>query len=237
MLTPFTYAPEAVILCGGDYPFHSLPLQLLHDAERIVCCDSAAFALVNHGMMPWRIVGDCDSILFPSTDQERQTLERCRHLIVHVAEQESNDLTKAVRYCHAAGMRCIAIVGATGQREDHTLGNIALTIEYMRLGMEVRMYTDHGVFVPCCGDVSCQVPIPDGFVAVPDSDARRTKSTQVSIFNISAQHFQTKGLRYPFDKLSNWWMGTLNEAVSSPFTISADGEYIMYIDYGKADRR
>lgn len=96
--------------------------------------------------MAWSriIIGDGDSLC----DAYRQQYAT---LIHHNPDQETNDPTKAVHYLHAQGMRRIAIVGATGKREDHTIGNLSLLIEYMRLGMEVRTYTDYGVFVPCRG--------------------------------------------------------------------------------------
>ena len=36
------YTPEAVILANGEYPSHPLPLQMLENAEFVVCCDGAA---------------------------------------------------------------------------------------------------------------------------------------------------------------------------------------------------
>lgn len=233
IIRPETYTPDAVILCSGDFPTHPAPLSLLRQAEHVVCCDSAAFGFVKQGGVPWRIVGDCDSILSPRNSEERSILDKYRHLVIHETEQDSNDLTKSVRFCQSQGMRRLAIIGATGKREDHTLGNISLTIEYMRMGIETRIYTDHGVFIPCRGDITCEVFIPDGFRLESDADARRTKSTQVSIFNISAKHFKPEGLRYPFDRLGNWWEGTLNEAITSPFSIHADGEYLLYINYNE----
>ena len=59
-------------------------------------------------------------------------------------DQETNDQTKAVNYLMEKGFRRIAIVGATGRREDHTLGNISLLMEYMRMGQKYVMYTDYG---------------------------------------------------------------------------------------------
>ncbi len=227
------YEPQAVILCSGDYPTHPMPLSMLQNSPRVVCCDSAAFGFVRRGGVPWRIVGDCDSILAPRDEEERAILERVRPLIVHETEQDSNDLTKAVRYCWTQGIRRVAIVGGTGKREDHTLGNISLTMEYMRMGMEVRLLTDFGIFLPCRGDVTCYVAIPEAFSPASDKDALRTKSTQVSIFNFSCREFHTEGLRYPVTHLGNWWKGTLNEAITSPFCIQADGEYLLFINYLK----
>ena len=48
------------------------------------------------------------------------------------SDQETNDLTKAVTWCSERGYRDLVILGATGKREDHTMGNISLLAEYIR---------------------------------------------------------------------------------------------------------
>lgn len=223
------FFPEVVVLGGGDYPRHPLALSLLNQAERVACCDGAAFEFISRGGKPWRIIGDCDSILSPTNKKEEEILEQNRHLIRRIEEQDDNDQTKAVRYCIEHGFRKIAIVGATGGREDHTLGNISLIAEYQRMGAEVRLYTDHGIFVPCHNKISLSVSIPDRFEAVSDTIATRQKSTQISIFNISAHGFKSEGLRYPLYDFTQWWQGTLNEAISSPVTIEAEGDFLVYV--------
>ena len=45
-------------------------------------------------------------------------------------DQETNDLTKAVNYVKTLGFREVLILGATGRREDHTLGNISLLAQF-----------------------------------------------------------------------------------------------------------
>lgn len=91
---------------------------------------------------PNLIIGDGDSI-------SEENRKKYGHLLHRIAEQETNDQTKAVNYLLSQGKRRIAIVGATGKREDHTLGNISLLMDYMRAGADVRTYTDHGIFIPC----------------------------------------------------------------------------------------
>lgn len=56
-----------------------------------------------------------------------------------------------MRYARGEGFRRIDILGATGKREDHTLGNISLLFDYMRQGLDVTMQTDYGSFTPCHG--------------------------------------------------------------------------------------
>ena len=52
----------AIIVGGGDFPTHPLPLQLMSEAKRVVCCDGAANEFLVRGLRPWRVVGDCDSL-------------------------------------------------------------------------------------------------------------------------------------------------------------------------------
>ena len=108
------YTPEAVILANGEYPTCPVPLTMLEEASFVACCDGAANEYISRGHTPDVIVGDGDSL---STEYHK-----CFSPIIHqIPDQETNDQTKAVRYLQKRGFRRIAIVGATGKREDHTL--------------------------------------------------------------------------------------------------------------------
>jgi thiamine pyrophosphokinase len=207
-MTTFDFQPDTVILGGGDYPTHPLPLSLLQNAPRVQCCDGAAAEYIRRGHIPWRIVGDCDSI---RDDIRRQYADR----VVVISEQETNDQTKNVIYARNHGARHIAIVGASGRREDHTIGNISLLTEYHKMGLDVRIYTDHGMFVICNGTADFSVQ----------------QGTQISIFNWKAHGFTSQGLRYQLFDFDALWMGTLNEAVEDRVTISAEGVYIVFVNY------
>ena len=199
---------DAVIIAGGEYPTAEEPLRIVNGGKYTVCCDGAADRYIATGGQPDAIVGDGDSI-------SEVNRERYRHLLHLFAEQESNDQTKAVRFLMEQGKRRIAIVGATGKREDHTIGNISLLVEYMRSGAEVRSYTDYGVFIPCNG--------------ITAHECR--EGQQVSIFSITAKSMRSEGLLYPIYDFTNWWQGTLNECTGDSFTIHAEGEYILFINY------
>ena len=199
---------DAVIIAGGEYPTATLPLEIIKNTPYIVCCDGAADSFIATGAVPDAIVGDSDSI---------SAVNRAKyaHLLHIISEQESNDQTKAVRFCAEQGKRRIAIVGATGKREDHTIGNISLLIEYARAGMEVYSFTDYGTFIPC-----------NGTTTLPSR-----KGQQVSIFSITAKEMSAEGLLYPIYDFTNWWQGTLNECTGESFTINAKGEYLLFINY------
>ena len=199
---------DAVIVAGGEFPTAPQPLEILQSAPYVVCCDGAADRYIATGRVPDAIVGDGDSI-------SAENREKFAHLLHIISEQESNDQTKTVRYLLEHGMRRIAIVGATGRREDHTIGNISLLIEYARAGGDVCSFTDHGVFVPCNGTTTHKCH----------------KGQQVSIFSITAKELSAEGLLYPIYDFNNWWQGTLNECTGDEFTIKAKGEYLLFINY------
>ena len=199
---------DAVIVAGGEFPTAPQPQEILQSAPFVVCCDGAADRYIATGRVPDAIVGDGDSI----STVNREKFARLMHVIT---EQESNDQTKAVRFLMERGKRRIAIVGATGKREDHTIGNISLLIEYARAGCNVCSFTDHGVFIPCNGTTTHKC----------------RKGQQVSIFSITAKDLSAEGLLYPIYDFTNWWQGTLNECTSEVFTINANGEYLLFINY------
>lgn len=201
---------EAVILCSGDFPTHSIPLGTLRSAQYLVACDDAGERLVRHcGIIPDAVVGDGDSM---SPDFHRKYADRI-HI---VSEQDYNDQTKATRFCVARGLRRIAYIGSTGRREDHTIGNIALLQFYRReLGVSPVMQTDYGAFIPCSGEVAiatfpCQ---------------------QVSIFNHSCSRMTGEGLRWQPYAANELWQTTLNEATGCEVTLHGDGEYTLFLTY------
>ncbi len=199
---------DAVIVAGGEFPTTPQPLEVLQSASYVVCCDGAADRYIATGRVPDAIVGDGDSISTVNS-------EKYAHLLHVISEQETNDQTKAVHHLMERNMRHIAIVGATGRREDHTIGNISLLIEYARKGCEVCSFTDHGVFIPCNGTTTHKC----------------RKGQQVSIFSITARDLSAEGLLYPIYDFNNWWQGTLNECTGDEFTINARGEYLLFINY------
>ncbi len=201
------YRAQAVILAHGDYPAHPLPLTWLEQAPYVVCCDGAANEYIRRCGTPAAIIGDGDSLL-PEFRQQYASLFH------HIGQQESNDLTKAFRYCLQAGKKEILILGATGKREDHTLGNISLLMEYMEQA-DVQMVTDYGVFIPLCDN----------------SQLETLPGQQVSLFNFGATHLRAEGLAYPISDFTSWWQGTLNEARKDRITIYGKGKYLIFRNF------
>jgi thiamine pyrophosphokinase len=201
---------NTIILANGAFPQSAKLLRLLDSAVQIICCDGAVNTLVESGREPSVIIGDLDSV-----KPEVRMLYRDR--LVQVADQDTNDLTKAVDWCVENGVKDVTILGATGKREDHAIGNISLLAGYSKK-LNVSMLTDYGKFI-----------------AITETTTFDTfKGQQVSIFSLDAGLMvSSTGLKYPLKeyKLTSWWMGTLNEAVGNTFTLSINktGNVIVYL--------
>lgn len=190
-----------VILAAGDFPQSEVPLAALRGADLRICCDSAAEGLVAHGLEPDQIVGDLDS-LSPAFR------ERYADRITRIAEQDDNDLTKAFHLALTLSPSLITILGATGKREDHTLGNISLLLDYAREApCPVTMLTDFGRF-EAIFDTATLPSVP---------------GQQISIFAFdNTLTIKSAGLKYPTDQVrfDTLWKATLNEALSVSFTLT-----------------
>lgn len=188
-----------VILANGLFPSHPLPLKALHDAARIVCCDGAANALLNWaGRLPVAVVGDGDSL----SDAARKTFS---DLLVTQDCQETNDLTKAFRFCLEQGWNDLLLLGATGKREDHTLGNLSLLADFSREA-HVRMMTDTALITP----VSAAVTLP------------ATPGQPVSFIACDPDVcLSVEGVKYPVQNLplTRWSTATLNAATGTQIRV------------------
>ena len=192
-----------VVLAAGDFPRKGGDAwDLLSSACRVVACDSAARAFRRRfGRWPDVIVGDLDS------------LGRCPKGVdvVRVSEQETNDLEKALALCERRGWKRPIVVGATGKREDHMIGNVFRCLE-----RGVEIVTDRGRFVPLCGRTTLEV----------------VQGAAISVFATDrATRMTSHGLEWPLDGVAfdNLYCATLNRAVAARVVIVTTKPAYAYI--------
>ena len=179
-----------------------MPCATLRAAPQIVCCDGAVEKLLAASLEPAAVVGDLDSL--PPALRARFS-----DRLHQDANQDDNDLAKAFRFCLARGWRDLTILGATGLREDHTLGNLGWLIDFSEQA-RVVLLTDSGCFT-----------------VVRDAATLPTfPGQQVSFFTCEAQTtLHGLGLRYPLNGLrpTRWWQATLNEAMADAIELTVQG--------------
>ncbi len=231
---------NVVILAAGEFPTHPVPLRTLSEADFVVVCDSAYNQWVDklnvdkligtrnnvstyqriNVSTDFVVIGDGDSL---SDETKRALGERW----IEVAEQDYNDLHKAMAYATSKFKiqnSKFSILGATGKREDHTLGNISYLVTFAEEhpGADIEMLTDHGRFVAIRGE-------------------RRFESfprQQVSIFVMDPDSAITStGLRWPLEEFHarRWWQASLNEALGTSFTLHSEDWLVVFQTYAAKD--
>lgn len=200
---------RTVIVANGDFPRKGgVAWKLLAAATHAVCCDGAADAYRRRfRKWPDAIVGDFDSM---RADEDVRPCRGCE--LVRFTDQDTNDLEKAIVFCAMRGWKNPVVVGATGKREDHTIGNVFRALDY---GVEI--VTETGRFVPVCGKASFRV----------------RKGIAVSVFAPDPKTRMTsKGLEWPLDgvKFRNLYCATLNRTTGTSVSLTATRPVCLYVE-------
>lgn len=204
-INPYKYS-QVVIVGNGEFPTTPLTLKILKEATTVILCDGAANSYIKTGRNFDVIIGDGDSV-------STEVMQNYASKIIINSDQETNDQTKAINFLDSKGITEVSIIGATGKREDHSLGNISLLIDYMQQGINAKIFTDYGVFIPVTGNAKVLV----------------NPKQKVSIFNYNCTEMSAIGLKYPIRAFNALWQGTLNEALNNEIIILTNGQYLLYL--------
>lgn len=129
----------ALIIAGGDVDGHDDLIPKLAKDAFVIAADRGVDALLKCTLSPDLLVGDMDSA---SSDWRKLS---CEKILLSVKKDET-DTEMAVRMAIKRGYEKIVLVGGTGSRFDHTLGNIAVLTGAFKNGIEVSMEGVQGSF-------------------------------------------------------------------------------------------
>ena len=203
LLKPFT------ILANGEFPNHSLPLQILHESKTIICTDGSANTLIDKGINPNVIIGDMDSVKIDNKAFSGQFIKD--------SNQENTDLEKAFEWCIKNNVKTINVLGASQKREDHLIGNLYLLSKYCD-AINLTYVTDY--FSITCHDGS--------------KTFSSFKNQLVSILPVEhIQHISTKNLKYPLsdEELSTSSRGVSNRSLGNNFEINSSGKIWVFCSH------
>jgi len=201
----------ATIVADGDYPSKKIALNVLKKSNFIIACDGAANSLIKKNQKIDLIIGDMDSIkLNIATNKNIKK--------IHIKDQTENDLRKAINFLTENNIKTFNILGATGKREDHTIGNIFSILE-LKNNFDATIYTDYGTFKTI--NKSQKIESKEG--------------QQISFFATDKTiKLKTKGLKYNFnnDSITTMFYGTLNESKDKCIDIKlSHGKILIFQNY------
>ena len=200
LLKPFT------IVANGQFPNHPLPLQILYESKTIICTDGSANLLIDKGINPNVIIGDMDSLLIDNKAFSGQFIKD--------SNQENTDLEKAFEWCIKNNVNTINVLGASQQREDHSITNLYLLSTYCD-AINLTYVTDY--FSITCHEGN---RIFSSF-----------KNQIVSILPVKhIQDISTENLKYNLsdEELPISSRGISNQSISDSFTINSSAKIWVF---------
>lgn len=200
LLKPFT------IVANGQFPNHPLPLQILYESKTIICTDGSANLLIDKGINPNVIIGDMDSLLIDNKAFSGQFIKD--------SNQENTDLEKAFEWCIKNNVKTINVLGASQQREDHSITNLYLLSTYCD-AINLTYVTDY--FSITCHEGN---RIFSSF-----------KNQIVSILPVKhIQDISTENLKYNLsdEELPISSRGISNQSLNDNFTINSSGKIWVF---------
>ena len=121
-----------VLLANGPLTLSPPIRQVIADAGQLIGVDGGSRHLGLLGVRPHLAVGDMDSIPESLLQEYRQSGVE---LHLHPPKKDATDLELALELALARGASRISILGATGGRLDHTLGNLFLLSRCLPTGI------------------------------------------------------------------------------------------------------
>jgi thiamine pyrophosphokinase len=117
---------KCLILANGQPPPKSVINYLVQkDFRTLICADGGANACVKMDIIPDYIIGDLDSI---KPDVYDYYYDKCE--IIKVDRQNDTDVEKCLKFAIKKKFDEVILLGATGDRLDHTFCNIGIVLKY-----------------------------------------------------------------------------------------------------------
>ena len=139
----YSFNDPVIVLANGSFPSHLIAKTYLNKSGTIICTDGAADKLIGSGRNPDIIIGDFDSTSIKDKDRKGKWIE--------APDQNKTDLEKTFEWCIMNNIKKIVLLGSSGKREDHTIGNLFTLAKYHD-EIKCEMITNHAKIICVSGE-------------------------------------------------------------------------------------
>ncbi len=163
---------SVVLIANGEFIKTERIMDIIHLAEFKIAVDGGDNHMKSLGIIPDIIIGDLDSIDLKRLKELEELGVEIKKYNVH---KDETDLELAVEYVLETGFEQITILGATGGRIDHFVGNLFLLSNPIYDHKEIKFLTDQEEIFYCNnnqeiignpGDLVSLIPISDQVTGV-----------------------------------------------------------------------
>lgn len=184
---------KSVIVAGGKIPSRELFLSEIEDADYLIAADKGAEVFYEYEVMPHILIGDFDSANRLVIDYFRNV-----EMVKFLPEKDYTDSELAFNKALEKGSEEIVLLGCTGSRLDHVLGNLGLLRKALELNKKAKIKDDNNtifliegkttlygncgqtISFQCYGDVVKKLSIEGGKYSLKEYDLHIGDSRTVS---------------------------------------------------------
>lgn len=117
---------KCILLANGKSPKKSIITYFQRSGyNSLICADGGANSALKMGLVPDIIIGDLDSIS-KNTLREFSSISK----IIQLKRQNDTDVEKGLKYTIKKKYDEVLLVGATGNRLDHTFCNLGIILKF-----------------------------------------------------------------------------------------------------------
>lgn len=132
---------KVIIVSGGKPPSNELLKKEISDCDYLICADSGANFLYENNICPQLLVGDFDSINQNVLNFFKKN-SKCK-IEKFPKQKNDTDSELAVYRAIELGADEITLLGFTGTRIDHLLGNLGLLYICLEKGVKATLKDDN----------------------------------------------------------------------------------------------
>ncbi|MBZ0200547.1 MAG: thiamine diphosphokinase [Ignavibacteriaceae bacterium] len=170
---------KCIILANGKPPRKSVIRHLFKSGyTTLICADGGANKARMLNLKPDIIIGDFDSI---TSDTMEYYLDKSE--IIRITSQDDTDVEKALKWAIKNKYTEAVLIGATGDRLDHTLCNLGIVIKFFEK-IKINLIAELSILIPYTGSI----------------EIKTISGETVSLYGFNKKtKIKTKGLKYPLD--------------------------------------
>ena len=139
----YSFNDPVIVIANGSFPSHPIAKNYLNKSGTIICTDGAADKLIDSGKNPDIIIGDFDSTSIKGKNRTGKWIE--------TPDQNKTDLEKTFEWCIMNNIKKIVLLGSSGKREDHTIGNLFTLAKYHD-EIQCEIITNHAKIICVSGE-------------------------------------------------------------------------------------
>jgi len=203
---------KCLILANGEAPLKTEIEFILNSGyNTLICADGGANTAFEFGLIPDFIIGDFDSV-------KREVLDffNGKSGIIKVETQDDTDVEKCLKFAINNGFEKVIIIGATGDRLDHSFSNLAVCLRFSDQIQVNLIYKKSILFV-----IKDEVKIK----TTPGEPVSIYGFDKETIINSTGLKYKLKNTAFPFGIRES----SSNEAAGSEVKLNISGGKIILI--------